>query len=310
MPLALAVDLGGTKVEAALVDENGSLLSDTRHRRPTGADATTESLTAAVEDVVTAALAASPDGAIPVGAGVGSAGPIDIGRGSVAPLNLSDAQDFPIRRIVRDAATAATGTEIATEFALDGLCITLAEHWCGAGRGVQSMMGMIVSTGIGGGIISGGKPLRGSSGNAGHIGQLEVAGFAGEDVHGLRAHVERIASGPNIVRWAQSQGWTGETGEDLAASAANGDSLALAAVTRSAHAVGAAIASATALVDLDMVVIGGGFSHVTPDYLDQVREGRDRYAAFPFMARAEIAPAALGGESPLVGAAALVFGRA
>lgn len=305
--LALAVDLGGTKVEAALVDPSGALIPSSRARRPTGAEVTSEQLEAAVAGVVTEALGALPRGAEIVGAGVGSAGPIDSSRGAVSPLNLAGSQGFPIRDIVARAASTELDRPVEATLALDGLCITLAEHWRGAGTEVDSMIGMVVSTGIGGGVVSRGRPIRGGTGNAGHIGQVEVAGFAGPDVHGLEATVERVASGPNIVRWARQQGWAGSTGEDLAASYAAGDSVAVTAVQRSAHAVGAAIATATALLDVDLVVIGGGFSHVSPDYIELVREGRDRYAAFPFLARAEIVRAALGSESPLIGAAALVL---
>jgi len=307
MPLALAVDLGGTKVEACLADDTGALVPGSRVRRPTGPQVTSDQLRDAVAAVVTESLHALPRGHSVVGAGVGSAGPLDGVRGAVSPLNLSGSRDFPIRDIVAQTATAVVGAPVRAVLALDGMCITLAEHWLGAGRGVDSMLGMIVSTGIGGGIVSVGRAVVGSTGNAGHIGQVEVAGFTDPGVHGLEATVERIASGPNIVRWARAQGWEGATGEDLAAGYADGDDIAVRAVQRSAYAVGAALASATALADLDLVVIGGGFSRVSPDYLDLVREGRDRYAAFPFMARAEIAPAALGDESPLVGAAALVL---
>ncbi|MET0590328.1 MAG: ROK family protein [Naasia sp.] len=307
MTLALAVDLGGTKIESALVDEAGTLLPGSRSRRPTGADVTLDGLAAAVRAVVTDTLAALPTGARVIGAGIGSAGPIDTAAGRTAPLNMPGAGGFALRDAVAQAATDALGRTIDAELALDGLCITLAEHWIGAARDVASVLGMVVSTGIGGGIVSRGVPVRGGTGNAGHIGQLGVPGFADADVRGLEATVERIASGPNIVRWARERGWQGHDGEGLGRDYAAGDPLARAAVTRSAHAVGSAIASATALVDVDMVVIGGGFSHVSPDYLDLVREGRDRYAAFPFMGRAEIRPAALGGESPLVGAARLVL---
>jgi glucokinase len=168
----------------------------------------------------------------------------------------------------------------------------------------------VVSTGIGGGVVVGGVPLSGSTGNAGHIGQIEVAGFTDPGVGGLDATVERVASGPNIVRWAQAQGWRGSTGEDLAAGYADGEAIAVAAVRRSAAAVGAAIASATALLDVDVVVIGGGFSHVAPDYIDLVREARDANAAFAFLARSRVVRAELGGDAPLIGAAALVLRQA
>ncbi|PVZ93661.1 hypothetical protein DDQ50_15105 [Amnibacterium flavum] len=302
--LALAVDLGGTKVEGALVDAGGALVPGSRARRATGPDITRDGLAEAITQVVSEALANA--GEI-VGVGIGSAGPIDVPGGTVRPLNLPRAQDLPIVEIVSRAASAALGRTVPITLALDGLCITLAEHWLGAARHVGSALGMVVSTGVGGGIVSRGVPVRGGTGNAGHIGQLEVAGFAPDDVHGLEATVERIASGPNIVRWAREQGWAGSTGEDLAASYAAGDPVARSAVRRSAFAVGAAIASATALLDIDIVVIGGGFARVSPDYLELVREGRDRFAAYPFMARADIVPAALGADSPLIGAAALVL---
>lgn len=307
MVFALAVDLGGTKVEACLVDEDGALLPGSRFRSPTGPGVSRAELESAVGRVVTDAAKALPAGTSVRGMGIGSAGPIDGVHGTVSPLNLAGSGSFPIVEVVERAALAQLGGEGRAILALDGLCITLAEHWLGAGRDAESMMGMVVSTGIGGGIISRGRAVTGSTGNAGHIGQVEVAGFAGPDVHGLEATVERIASGPNIVRWARVQGWAGNSGEELGADYAAGVPIAVEAVTRSATAVGAALASATALVDLDVIVIGGGFSHVSADYLDLVREGRDRYAAYPFMARTAIVPAALGSESPLIGAAALVL---
>jgi glucokinase len=304
MPVALAVDLGGTKIEASLVGDDGELIPGSRSRAATGPESTTASLTAATRSVVSAAVQALPAGAVLAGAGVGSAGPVDTVHGTTAPLNLPGAADFPLVEAVRDALDRS---DVPVRFALDGQCIALAEAWRGAGRDVACMLGMVVSTGIGGGVVTDGRPLTGSTGNAGHIGQIEVAGFAGPDVGGLEATVERIASGPNIVRWARAQGWTGTTGEELADGYARGDAIAVSAVRRSAAAVGAAIASATALLDVDLVVIGGGFSGVSPDYIDLVRAARDDVAAYPFVARADIVRAQLGADSPLIGAAALVL---
>jgi glucokinase len=306
MTHAIAVDLGGTKIEACLVDADGSIVPASRSRRATGAAIDASGLRAAIADVVSGALAAIPAGASVTGVGIGSAGPVDTARGTVAPLNLAAARDFPVVAAVQGALPSPL-REQRVAFALDGQCIAIAEHWKGAGTGVDTMLGMVVSTGIGGGIVTGGRPVAGGTGNAGHIGQVEVADFAGEGVRGLEATVERVASGPNIVRWARSRGWAGQTGEDLAAGYAAGDALAIAAVRRSAAAVGSALASASALLDLDLVVIGGGFSHVSPDYVELVRAARDAVAAYPFLARADIVRASLGGDAPLIGAAALVL---
>lgn len=302
----LAVDLGGTKVEAAIVDSTGTIAPGSRTRAATGPASDAASLRAAVRSVVAGALSATGPTTPIAGVGIGSAGPIDTARRTISPLNLPGAAGFPLADAVRDALPAGL-RDTPIRFALDGLCIVMAEHRWGAGRGVDTMLGMVVSTGIGGGVIAGGAPYPSATGNAGHLGQIEVAGFAGPDVRGLEATVERIASGPNIVRWAQGQGWRGATGEDLAAGYATGDKLAVAAVRRSAAAVGSALASASALLDLDLVVIGGGFSHVSEDYIDLVRAARDATAAYPFLARADITRAQLGGDSPLRGAAALAL---
>jgi glucokinase len=115
-----------------------------------------------------------------------------------------------------------------------------------------------------------------------------------------------VASGPRTTAWAREQGWTGATGEDLAASHAAGDPIAIAAVERAGRAIGQAIASATALVDLDLVAIGGGFSHVSPALFDHVRAAIAARAPFPFVAKVRVVPSGLSGTGPLVGAAALI----
>lgn len=306
MTLAIAVDLGGTKIDACLVDTDGAIVAGSRARASTGPGIDPDGLRHAISQVLAAALGALPSDAAVIGTGIGSAGPVDTVHGTIAPLNLAAVRGFPLRDAVR-AALPERLRALPVALALDGQCIAIAEHWRGAGAGAEAMLGMVVSTGIGGGIVLGGRAVGGGTGNAGHIGQVEVAGFAAPGVRGLEATVERIASGPNIVRWARARGWAGETGEELAAGYAAGEGLAVEAVRRSAAAVGSAIASATALVDLDLVVIGGGFSHVSPDYIELVRASRDAVAAHPFLARAEIVRASLGGESPLVGAASLVL---
>ena len=98
----------------------------------------------------------------------------------------------------------------------------------------------------------------------------------------------------------------GQTGEDLARDYAAGNEIARAAVERSGRAIGRAIASATNLLDLDLVVIGGGFSKVTPDLFDFIRESVAERQTFPFVTRVKVVPSALTDDAPLLGAAALV----
>lgn len=289
----LAVDFGGTKVEAALVAD-GALVPGTRSRRPTGPTATAGELDDAVRAVVAEALGGRTVTAV----GIGSAGPVDSVRGLASPLNVPAWRDHPLRDLV---AAAVPGADVV--LAIDGLAITLAEARHGAGRGSRNVLGMVVSTGVGGGLVLDGRGIAGASGNAGHIGHVQVAGFDDACPCGRRGCLEAIASGPSSVRWARSQGWGGATGEELAA-AASTEPVARAAIERSARAVGLAVASASALVDLEVVAIGGGFSHAAPDYLDLVRAAADE--GFDFVRATRILPAGLGGEAPLIGAAALV----
>ncbi|GAB3537955.1 ROK family protein [Arthrobacter tecti] len=299
---ALGVDFGGTKVEAALVDIEGSILPESRHRLPTGSGSSSEELVVAVQHVAMEALSAIPADAALLGIGIGSAGPIGLLEGVVSPVNIGVWREFPLRSVVEKAAAKA-GYSSEPILRLDGLCITLAEMWVGAGQGCSSLMGMVVSTGVGGGIIADGRVVSGKTGNAGHIGQIEVPGFT---LPGVGCTLEEIASGPNTVRWARTHGWKGSTGEDLALSYAMGNETAVSAVRRSASAVGRALASVTTLLDLERVVIGGGFSQVTPDYCELVQEAAQEHAQLDYSTGLKILPTGLGTDGPLIGAAALV----
>ncbi len=299
----LAVDFGGTKVEAALVDSDGVVFRGSRFRSPTGVNSSSGALALAVTQVVEQALGAMPDAAALTGIGVGSAGPIDLANGLVSPVNLTIWQDFPLRDLVEQVA-ARLGHPAPATLRLDGLCITLAENWVGAARGFSNVLGMIVSTGIGGGLILDGRVASGASGNAGHIGQIEIPGFTEATAP---CTLEDIASGPNVVAWAQAEGWNGATGEDLSLSYSAGDDIAVAAVNRCGSALGRAIASVGALLDIEVVVIGGGFARVTPDLFGIIRTSIDRYARFEYARRVTLAPTGLETDGPIIGAAALVW---
>ncbi|GMA27920.1 ROK family protein [Arenivirga flava] len=299
MTLALAVDLGGTKVEAAIVDDDGVIVPGTRHRAPTGEAAAGDAGVAreSIETVVRRALAAAP--APVTAAGIGAAGPVDAGAGTTSPINLPALRDFPIAEVV----ARASGLD-RVRLGLDGSCIALAERWRGAARACDDAIVLVVSTGVGGGVIVDGRLLGGASGNAGHLGQLVIEPFDGDPAP---ATVERIASGPHTVRWARERGWAGSTGEELAAAYAAGDPLATEAVRRSAAAVGVGIANAATLLDLELAVVGGGFAQVAQDYVDLVQASARDAAQNAYAARIRVERAQLGGEAPLIGAAALVL---
>ncbi|MGX1933937.1 ROK family protein [Microbacterium resistens] len=295
---ALAVDVGGTKLEAALVAADGTVVDATRTRRPTGPDATPDSLREALDAVISAALAGLSSGDELLGAGVGSAGPIDRERGLIHPVNMPRARGFDLAGAVRDSASAVRGAPVRTAFGHDGGCLALAESWLGATQGAASSLSIVVSTGVGGGFVMGGRYLPGATGNAGHLGQVHAEG---------PLTLEEVASGPASVAWARAQGWTGERGEDLARDAAAGDRIARAAIERSAAAVGAALADASTLVDLEVVAIGGGFSRVSADYIDLVQRAVVDTAAHDYSRRTRVVRSGLEDEGPLIGAAALIL---
>ncbi|MGW8482871.1 ROK family protein [Microbacterium sp. NPDC055903] len=295
---ALAVDVGGTKLEAALVSERGVLVPGSRSRRETGRAATGAELDDAVAAVVVHALARLPEGADLIGGGVGSAGPVDRRTGQIFPVNMPQARGYRLADAVRTAASGILGQDVRVVFGHDGGALALAEAWLGAAREARASLSIVVSTGVGGGFVVDGSYVPGASGNAGHLGQVRREG-------GLT--LEEIASGPASAAWAQAQGWTGRTGEDLARDAAAGDTVARAAIERSARAVGEALADAATLVDLDVVAVGGGFSRVSDDYIELVQAALTASAAHEYSRRTRVVRSGLGDEGPLIGAAAFVL---
>ena len=298
--LALAVDLGGTKVEAALVDATGTVVPGSRFRQPTGPDVTPDKLHGALVQVLRSALEGEEAGGEQTvrGIGVGSAGPVDRGIGAIAPVNMPGLRGMVLADAVADAASRAGLAGLPVRLGHDGGCLALAESWVGATRGARASLSIVVSTGIGGGFILDGRLVTGASGNAGHLGQTHVA-------DGIT--LEEVAAGPASVAWARAQGWGGATGEELGTAAASGDVVARAAIERSARTVGAALADAATLVDLDVIAVGGGFSHVAEDYVDLVGAALRETAVLPYAAAARVVRSGLGSDGPLVGAAALVL---
>ncbi|MGW0040332.1 ROK family protein [Rhodococcus sp. NPDC003348] len=291
---ALALDIGGTKFAAARVQPDGTLVAERRVATP-GSD-----VWAVAEKLLTEVAGGHRVRRI----GIGSAGPVDVAAGTVGPLNIPEWRGgFGLVDAVRGLFPEAEVT-----LAIDGACCTLAEYRFGAGRGTGNQIGMIVSTGVGGGVLIGGRIAGGRTGNAGHIGHAVVPGA--EDVAcacGGFGCLEAVASGPSAVRWANARGWSGSTGLELSRAADAGDGVALAALHRAGTAVGTAIASAAALLDLDLAVVGGGFGQAGAPLWEPMRAAARRHARLSFSRGLRIVPAALGGRATLIGAGALTL---
>ncbi|GAA2641688.1 ROK family protein [Streptomyces spororaveus] len=313
----VAIDIGGTKIAGALVHPDGTMTATTRRPTPRGADA--DGVMAAVAEVV-ADLSESPVWASAVRCGIGSAGPVDTSRGTVSPVNIGAWREFPVQeRVV--AELAARGADLPTVLAGDGVAMTAAEHWLGAARGHANALCMVVSTGVGGGLILNNQIHPGPTGNAGHIGHISVA-FDGEPCAcGGHGCVESIASGTAIARWALEQGWTpagtpdgasgasggrerDATAAGVAAAAAEGDPIALAAFDRAGRALAAAIAATATLVETDIAVIGGGVAAAGDTLFAPIRSHLAAYATLSFAQDIQVVPAMLGTHAGLIGAAA------
>ncbi|ALU72768.1 sugar kinase [Rhodococcus erythropolis R138] len=291
--MRLALDIGGTKMAAGVVSEDGRVpvfdSVPTPQTDPWGACA--------------ALLERVADGRDVDGVGIACAGPVDTVAGVVAPINITEwAQGFElvagVRSVFPDAGTA---------LAMDGAAAALAEFHHGAGRGTPNLLSLVVSTGIGGGIVLGGEIARGRTGNAGHIGHLVAPGSSEPCSCGGVGCLETVSSGPSAVRWARSQGWSGNTGRELAEGARSGDAIAVDSLHRAGTALGGAIASAAALLDVDLAVIGGGFAQSGAPLWEPMLDAAARHARLSFIAGLRIVPAELGGAGTLTGAGLLAL---
>ncbi|MGW0134482.1 ROK family protein [Streptomyces sp. NPDC003299] len=299
--LVAALDIGGTKIAGALVDDRGTIL--VRAQRPTPAREDGDTVMGAVEEVL-GELTASPLWGRARALGIGSAGPVDASTGTVSPVNIPGWRDFPLAGRVRKV----TGG-LPVELIGDGVAITAAEHWQGAARGHDNALCMVVSTGVGGGLVLGGRLHPGPTGNAGHIGHISVDLDGDPCPCGSRGCVERIASGPNIARRALEQGWRpgpdGDTSAAAVAAAARiGDPVAVASFERAAQALAAGIAATATLVEIDIAVIGGGVGKAGEVLFAPLRKALADYATLSFVRRLTVAPAQMGTDAGLVGAAA------
>jgi glucokinase len=276
----VAVDIGGTKLAAGLVGRRGNLHAD--RRAPTVATNDPEQLWGALSTLVRGLLEEAPPGA--AACGVGCGGPMSPGGEEVSPLNIPAWRGFPLRRRLAEL------TGLPTFVDNDAKALALAEGWTGAAAGCRDYLAMVVSTGVGGGIVLDGRLLEGRGGNAGHIGHVVVEPDGRRCACGGRGCLEAEASGTAIAAI------TGRPPADAPPSV----------VARTGTLVGRAVASVVDLLDLPLAVVAGsvalGFGE--PFFEAARRELRSR-ARLEYALGARIEPAGLGDEGPLVGAGAV-----
>lgn len=216
--------------------------------------------------------------------GVGCGGPMSQAGEKVSNLHIKEWNDFPLR------SSLARHTGLATYVDNDAKAVVLGETWCGAAIGCRDVIGMVVSTGVGGGIICDGRLLDGDTGNAGHIGHVNVVPNGRMCKCGARGCLEAVASGTAIA--AMTGRPAAEATPDI--------------VEQTGTYVGRAVASVAALLDLRLAVIGGsvalGFGE---PFFRAAQAEADRYAQIKFVRGVKVRPTGLGADAPLVGAAAV-----
>jgi glucokinase len=276
--VVLAVDIGGTKLAAGRVHDNG-ILASAPSTLPTPGSGTAEELWDALAGLVST-VRRGDERVV----GVGCGGPMAPGGATVSPLNVPAWREFPLR----DRLAALTGLPVHIDN--DAKALALGEGWIGAARGVRNYIAMVVSTGVGGGIVLDGRLLDGAGGNAGHIGHVIVEPGGRVCSCGARGCLEAEASGPSI------RAATGldpqEVGEDVR--------------RRVGTLVGRAVASVANLLDLRLAVVGGSVAlGYGEPFFAAAQAELDSRARIEFARGARIVPAGLGDAGPLVGAAAV-----
>ncbi len=312
------IDLGGTKIEAIVVDSNNTILGSARHPTPTQgspADVAAEMVAALKEatraaDTTTDALA---------GVGVGSPGSVDKTAGTVSSARNLPGWD----------GTFALGPELSRQFGTriaignDVQVATAAEFSLGAGRQYSSLLGLFWGTGVGGGLILNGTPWRGRGG-AGEIGHMVIklggrrcpcgnegcveayAGRAAMEAHAR--HEIKDGRKSDLLKIMEQKDRERFTSAVWATAVEKEDELAVELIQGAVEALGAGAASAINLLDIEAVVIGGGLGVRFGDvYVDQIREEMTKHL-FPGHKMPDVRLVGLGDQGGALGAALLVNG--
>ncbi len=289
--VAIALDLGGTKLASALVTQSGDIRkSSSEPTEVSSARASMSQLLACAER-----LAQSAGGRA---AAIGISIPGLVRRdGTVWAPNIPGWSKMPVAQRVQ----AATGLPVVVES--DRNASVVGEAWCGAARGAADAIYLIVGTGIGAGILSGGRLVRGAH---------ELSGCAGWMVFytGGIVHLEQLAAGPAVgAVGSLALNRRGLTARDVVAAARAGNRAARDVVRRAATQLGLAVANLISLFDPEVIVLGGGLGASGETLLAPLRRTALEWAQ-PLAARqVRITASRLGGRAQLLGAARLAFDR-
>ncbi|MEU1985875.1 ROK family protein [Nocardia sp. NPDC019395] len=238
-----------------------------------------------------------------VAVGIASNGPIDMAAGVVAPAQVQEWQSgFPLVESVQKLFPAAT-----VALALDGVCLSLAERHFGATQDVMDSLAIHVGETVVGGVMVGGFVVVGRTGNAGQIGHVLVPGYDDPCDCGGRGCLESVIGAAALTKWAQRQGWGGNSIATLVADAESGDRISVAALERAGTALGRAIASVAPLLDIDRVAVGGPIAAAGSVLWKPLQNAIAMHARLPFLTGLRAMPSELEDLGLLAGAGVIAL---
>ncbi|WEK49083.1 MAG: ROK family protein [Candidatus Kaistia colombiensis] len=311
---ALAIDLGGTELRAAVVEATGRVAAFAAI--PTDAQGGPDAVIAQMVALLAQVRAETPAADI-VGLGVGAPGPLDPDAGIVV-----DAPTLLGWRNVPLAAILAERLGVAVELENDANAAALGEWRFGAGQGTRSMVFITVSTGLGGGVIVDGHLLHGRRGLAGEIGHMTISDRPERCSCGGIGCWEAFASGTALAREATKLAAAGGapelkrlagsgpvTGRHVAEAARQGDAPALKLLDDEARWLGVGLANLLHLYSPERLILGGGVGSLLPMMQERIEHTIRERAMSPFR-DVPVVGAALGRNAGLVGAASLMLQEA
>jgi glucokinase len=310
------VDLGGTTINTGVVSFDGQRVLG-RHTAPTEADKGPKYVVDKIIGMVKDSMkSAAREGGFAadavVGVGIGSPGPLDRSTGTVIETPNLGWRNFPLRDLIANAL----GLPAALDN--DANAATIGEWWVGAGKDVESMIGVTLGTGIGGGIVLGGRLYHGASDVAGEIGHMSIDSTGRKCKCGNYGCLEAYASGPAIAARAVEGLITGElsvlpdlvdgdlsriTAETVYEGLVAGDAYARDVMRDTAKFLGSGLANLINVLNPQMIVISGGVTRAGDHLLEPLRNEVRRRAFRPAFESCEIVTSELGSMAGVIGAA-------
>lgn len=295
--LLWGIDLGGTKIEGAILDPENPGQAVHRLRKETGAaqgyDFVLSQIVAVVRELEKVSGTPCPDIL-----GLGTPGAVQPSLGTLKNSNTTCLNDRPL------------GSDLAgilsreIRMANDANCFALAEATLGAAAGEPVVMGLILGTGVGGGIVVHGKILNGLHGIAGEWGHNPLSGESHPCYCGRKGCIETVFAGPSLERFYRESGGESIRLPEIVKRAAAGERIAVSTLERLRNKFGEAIAAVINILDPDAIVIGGGVGNIDLLYSEETRRVIECFLFNPSLATHILRPR-LGDSAGVFGAAML-----